>query len=169
MKNFKKIIFLKFCLEKHEADDSGIYDMVIRVNFTSDERKSMKEMNYIERTDLFTLPTRINEVVDINETLGNILPSVNNVDITIDDNTMRTNVIAQKTKSRKLKFLQESFPITILGFLRSEYNKRTQKSGKLINTACRNEIHLPGDCTNGYIMNGKRKPISFNFSLSKSP
>ena len=78
--------------------------MLIRMKLTFDEIKSIIGINYIEHTkEILTSPPRVYEVVDINASSESILPSNRLVDITNDDNTMRTNLTRQ-TKIEEVKF-----------------------------------------------------------------
>ena len=82
------------------------------MNANFNELLSTFRRNYIGPTDnFFTLLPGIYEVVDINKTLKTVLPSNVMFDITIGDNTMRTNLSMQTTKTEELFFLGKSFSL----------------------------------------------------------
>ena len=55
----------------------------------------------------FSLRPRDYDVVDINATIKNFLPSVIMVEFAIGDITLKTNLSIQATKSEKIKFFEK--------------------------------------------------------------
>ena len=140
----------------------------------------------MEILDLKNIPTKrtgyspdpgIYEVVDLNYTLKDMLPNNVEVNITIEDIRLKSNI---KT-NQILIFTEKSFFYTILGFTRSrsyplddidgfyQLIAGSYKSDKPINITGFDKIHLKCDCIQGSIVNGKREPILFSFALSSTP
>ena len=119
----------------------------------------------------------IYEVVDLNNTLNYILPNNVNVSITVDDIKLKSNLKINQT----LIFTERSFFYTILGFTQSrsyplddidshyQIIAGSYKSDKPINITGIDKIHLKCDCIQGSIVNGKREPILYSFTLSSPP
>ena len=140
----------------------------------------------IDTLDLKYIPTKrtgysltpgIYEVIDLNNTLNYILPNNVNVNITIDDIRLKSNLQINQT----LIFTERSFFYTILGFTQSrsyplddidshyQIIAGSYKSDKPINITGIDKIHLKCDCIQGSIVNGKREPILYSFALSSPP
>ena len=105
--------------------------MVIRRNLNFGEILSLFGINYITQTkESFTLQPGIYEVAEVNKTLKNFLSSNLLVDVTVDDNTMRTKLTIQTAKNEESKFNGKSIFHTKVGFMENAYNGRSVKSGK---------------------------------------
>ena len=116
----------------------------------------------------------IYEVVDLNNTLKYILPKNVNVNITIDDIRLKSNLKINQT----LIFTEKSFFYTFLGFTQSRFYPLDDIDGfyqliagsyisdKPINITGIDKILLKCDCIQGIILNGIREPILYSFALS---
>ena len=143
-----------------------------------DEIMDILDLNWIptKRTG-YSLNPGIYEVIDINNTLKHILPDNVEVNITIDDIRLKSNLKIKQT----LIFTKKSFFYTILGFTQSrsyplddidgfyQLIAGSYKSDKPINIAGIDKIHLKCDCIQGSIVNGIREPILYSFALSSHP
>ena len=117
------------------------------------------------------------EVADLNNTLKHFLPNNVNVNITIDDIRLNSNLKNNQT----LLFTEKSFFYTILGFTQSisyplddiegfyQIIAGSYKSDRPINITGIDKIHLKCDCIQGSIINGVREPILYSFALSSPP
>ena len=148
----------------------------MRLSF--DELMDILDLKYIPtKRSGYSLDPGIHEVVDLNNTLKDILPKKVKVNITIDDIRLESNLKTKQT----LIFTEKSFFYTILGFTRSrsyplddidgfyQLIAGSYKSDKPIDITGFDKIHLKCDCIQGSIVNGKREPILFSFALSSSP
>ena len=109
--------------------------------------------------------------------LNFLFPDDVEVNITIDDIRLKSNLTTNKT----IRFTKIYFFYTILGFSQSKSGvigdiKRfiqllpgSYKSDKPIIITGIDEVHLKRDCINGSILNGIREPILYNFALSSPP
>ena len=125
----------------------------------------------------FSLNPGIYEVVDLNNTLKHILPDNVNINITIDDIRLKSNLKINQT----LIFTEKSFFYTILGFTQSrsfplddiegfyQLIAGSYKSDKPINITGIDKIHLKCDCIQGSIVNDNREPFLYSFALSSPP
>ena len=143
-----------------------------------DEIMDIIDLNYIptKRTG-YSLNPGIYEVVDLNNTLKNILPNNVKVNITIDDIRLKSNLKINQT----LTFLEKSFFYTILGFTQSpsyplddidgfyQLIAGSYKSDRPIKITGIDKIHLKTDCVERSIVNGIREPIFYSFALSSPP
>ena len=143
-----------------------------------DEIMNILDLKYIptKRTG-YSLNPGIYEVVDLNNTLKHILPDNVKVNITVDDNRLKSNLKINQT----LKFTEKSFFYTILGFTQSrsyplddidgfyQLIAGSYKSDKPINITGIDKIHLKCDCIQGSLVNGIREPILYSFALSSPP
>ena len=157
---------------------NDLKDLVYRMRLSYDEIIDILDLKYIptKRTG-YSLNPGIDEVVDLNNTLNYILPNNVNVNITIDDIRLQSNLKINQT----LIFTEKSFFYTILGFTQSrsyplddidshyEIIAGSYKSDKPINITGIDKIHLKCDCIQGSIVNGKREPILYSFALSSPP
>ena len=157
---------------------NDLEDLVYRMRLSYDEIMDILDLKYIptKRTG-YSLNPGIYEVVDLNITLNHILPNNVNIDITIDDIRLKSNLETDQT----LTFTERSFFYTILGFTQSraypldDIDSHCQiiagsyKSEKPINIAGIDKIHLKCDCIQGSIVNGIREPILYSFALSSPP
>ena len=157
---------------------NDLEDLVYRMRLSYDEIMDILDLKYIptKRTGC-SLNPGIYEVIDLNNTLKNILPNTVKVNITIDDIRLKSNLKTNQT----LIFTEKPFFYTILGFTRSRFYPLddidgfyqliagSYKSDKLINITGIDKIHLKCDCINGSIVNGVREPILYSFALSSPP
>ena len=104
--------------ELKNAMYNDLEDLVYRMRLSYDEIMDILDLNYIptKRTG-YSLNPGIYEVVDINNTLNHILPDNVKVNITIDDNRLKSNLKINQT----LIFTEKSFFHTILGFTQSRF------------------------------------------------
>ena len=157
---------------------NDLEDLVYRMRLSYDEIMDILDLKYIptKRTG-YSIEPNIYNVVDLNETLKNILPNNVKIDITIDDIKLKSNLNTNQT----LLFTKKSFFYTILGFTQScsyplddidgfyQLIAGSYKSDKPINITGIDEVHLKCDCIQGSIVNGVREPILFSFALSSPP
>ena len=143
-----------------------------------DEIMDTLNLKYIptKRTG-YSLNPGIYEVIDLNNTLINILPKTVKVNITIDDIKLKSILKSTQT----LIFTGKSFFYTILGFTTSrsyplddidgfyQLIAGSYRSDKPINFTGIDKIHLKCDCVQGSIVNGIREPILYSFALSSPP
>ena len=136
------------------------------------------DLKYISTKRIgYSLNPGIYEVVDLNNTLKDILPDNVKVTITIDDIRLKSNLKNNQT----LIFTKKSFFYTILGFTQSHQGPLNDIEGfyqilpesyqgnKPINITGIDKVHLKADCIQGSIVNGVREPILFSFALSSPP
>ena len=157
---------------------NDLEDLVYRFKLTYDEIMDILDLKYIstKRTG-YSLDPGIYEVVDLNNTLKHILPNNVNVNITIDDIRLKSNLKINQT----LIFTERSFFYTILGFTQSrsyplddidshyQIIAGSYTSDRPINITGIDKIHLKCDCIQGSIVNGIREPILYSFALSSPP
>ena len=143
-----------------------------------DEIMDILDLDYIptKRTG-YSLNPGIYEVDDLNNTLKHISPDNVEVNITIDDIRLKSNLKINQT----LIFTEKSFFYTILGFTQSrsypldeiegfyQIIAGSYKSDKPNNITGIDKIHLKCDCIQGSIVNGIREPILYIFALSSPP
>ena len=80
--------------------------MVFRRGLRSSEIENMLDMNYIDAsTTEYTLPLGVYEVSYFNSMLTSLFPDDLNVNITIDDITLKSNLTNNNTK----RFTEKSF------------------------------------------------------------
>ena len=157
---------------------NDLEDLVYRFKLTYDEIMDILDLKYIptKRTG-YSLSPGIYEIIDLNNTLNHILPNNVNVNITIDDIRLKSNLEINQT----LIFTERSFFYTILGFTQSrsyplddidshyQIIAGSYKSDKPINITGIDKIHLKCSCIQGSVMNGIREPILYSFALSSPP
>ena len=160
------------------AKFNDLEDMVYRFRLTYDEIIDVLDLKYIptKRTG-YSLDPGIYEVSDLNNTLKHILPNNVNVNITIDDIRLKSNLKINQT----LIFTERSFFYTILGFTQSrsyplddidshyQIIAGSYTSDRPINITGIDKVHLKCDCIQGSIVNGIREPILYSFALSSPP
>ena len=126
-------------------------DLVYRMQLTSDEIMDILDLKYnsTKRTRYSLIPG-IYEVVDINNTLKQILPDDVEASVTIDDVRLKSNLKTNQT----LIFTEKSFFYTILGFTQSrsyplddidgfhQLIAGSYKSDKPINITGIDKVHL---------------------------
>ena len=144
------------------------------------------QLTYDEITDVLDLkniPTKrtgyslnpgLYEVVDLNNTLKNILLDNVKVNVTTDDVRLKSNLKINQT----LIFTNKSFFYTILGLTQSHQGPLNDiegfyqilpglyKSEKPISNTGIDKVHLNCDCVQGSIVNGVREPILYSYALS---
>ena len=148
------------------------------MQLTYDEIIDVLDIKYISTKRIgFSLNPGIYEIVDLNNTLKHILPDNVEVNVTIDDNRLKSNLIINQT----LLFIEKSFFYTTLGFTQSrsyplddiegfyQLISGFYKSDKPINITGIDKIHLKTDCIQGSIINGIREPILYSLALSSPP
>ena len=126
---------------------------------------------------VYSIEPNIYNVVDLNETLKNILPNNVKINVTIDERKYKTDLRINQT----LIFTNKSFFCTILGFTQShsyplediegfyQLIAGLYKSERPINITGIDKVHLKCDCIDGSIVNGVREPILYSFALSSPP
>ena len=102
--------------ELRNAKYNDLEDLVYRMRLSYDEITDIVHQKYIptKRTG-YSLNPGIYEVIDLNNTLKNFLPGNEKVNITIDDNKLKSNLKINQT----LNFTEKSFFYTTLGFTQS--------------------------------------------------
>ena len=164
--------------ELKNAKYNNLEDLVYRLRLSYDEIMDILDLKYIptKRTG-YSLNPGIYEVVDINNTLKYILPENVKVNITIDDNKLKSKLKINQT----LIFTEKSFIYTILGFTQSrsyplddidgfyQLIAGSYKSDRPINITGIDKTHLKCDCIQGSIVNDIREPILYSFALSSPP
>ena len=168
-KNFEKLQELK------NVKYTDIEDLVYRMQLTYDEIIDVLDIKYISTKRIrFSLNPGIYEIVDLNNTLKHILPDNVEINVTIDDIRLKSNLKINQT----LLFTEKSFFYTILAFTQSrsyplddiegfyQLISGFYKSDKPINITGIEKIHLKCDCIQGSIINGIREPILYSFALS---
>ena len=157
---------------------NDLEDLVYRFKLTYDEIMDILDLKYLptKRTG-YSIEPNIYNVVDLNNTLKNILPNNVKIDVTIDERKYKTDLKINQT----LIFTNKSFFYTILGFTQSHQGPLNDiegfcqilpgsyKSDKPINITGIDKVHLKCDCKDGSIMNGTREPILYSFSLDQPP
>ena len=96
---------------------NDLKDLVYRRRLSYDEIMDILDLKYIptKRTG-YSLNPGIYEVIDSNNTLKHILPNIVKINITIDDNRLKSNLKTNQT----LNFTEKPFFYTILEFTRSQ-------------------------------------------------
>ena len=142
---------------------NDLEDLVYRMRLSYDEIMDILDLKYIptKRTG-YSLNPGIYEVIDLNNTLKQILPDNIKVSVTIDDNRLKSNLKTNQT----LIFTEKSFFYTILGFTQSrsyplddidgfyQLIAGSYESDKPIHIIGIDKIHLKCDCVQGSIVNG---------------
>ena len=101
-------------LKKAKYNDLG--DLVYRMQLTYDEIIDVLDLKYISTKRIgYSLDAGIYEVADLNTTSKHILPNNVKVNITIDDNRLKSNLKINQT----LLFTEKFFFYTILGYTQS--------------------------------------------------
>ena len=163
-------------LKKIKYND--LADLVYRMQLTYDEIIDVLDLKYISTKRIgFSLDPGIYEIVDLNNTLNHILTDSVEINVTIDDIRLKSNLKINQT----LLFTEKSFFYTILGFTQSrsyplddidgfyQLIPGLYKSDKPIYITGIDKIHLKCDCIQGSIVNGIREAILYSFALSSPP
>ena len=157
---------------------NDLEDLVYRFKLTYDEIMDILDLKYIptKRTG-YSIEPNIYNVIDLNNTLKNILPDNVKINITIDVRKYKTDLKIIQT----LIFTNKSFFYTILGFTQSHQGPLNDiegfyqilpgsyKSDKPINITGIDKVHLKCDVVDGSIVNGVREPILYSFALDQPP
>ena len=157
---------------------TDIEDLVYRMQLTYDEIIDVLDLKYISTKILgYCLNPGFYEVIDLNNTLKDILTDNVKVSVTIDDIKLKSNLKINQT----LKFTEKSFFYKILGFTQSlsyslddidgfyQLIAGSCKSDKPINITGVDKIHLKSDCIQESLVNGLREPILYSFALYSPP
>ena len=157
---------------------NDIEELVYRMRLSYDEIMDILDLNYIPTKRIgYSLNPGIYEVLDLNNTLNPILPDNVQLNITIDDIRLKSNLKINQT----LIFTEKSFFYTILGFTQSQSYPLddidgfyqliagSYKSDKPINITGIDKVHLKCDFIQGSIVNGIRESILYSFALSSPP
>ena len=157
---------------------TDIEDIAYRMQLTYDEIIDVLDLKFISTKRIgFSLDPCIYEIVDLNNTLKHNLSDNVEINVTIDDIRLKSNLKINQT----LLFTEKSFFYTILGFTQSRSYPLDDiegfyqlipgfyKSDKPINITGIDKIHLKADCIQGSIVNGIREPILYSFALSSPP
>ena len=157
---------------------NDLEDLVYRFKLTYDEIMDILDLKYIPtKKTAYSIEPNIYNVVDLNNTLKNILPDMVKINVTIDEKKYKSNLKNNQT----LIFTNKSFFYTILGFTEShsyplddlegfyQLIPGSYQSERPINITGIDEVHIKCDCIDGSIMNGRREPILFSFSLDQPP
>ena len=152
--------------------------MVFRLQQTYHEILNILDFKYIPTKRIgYSLNPNIYNVIDLNNSLKNILPDNVKINVTIDEKIYKTDLKINQT----LIFTKKSFFYTILGFTQShsyplddidgfyQLIAGSYKSEKSINITGIDKFHLKCDCIDGSIMNGAREPILYSFVLDQPP
>ena len=159
------------------AKFNDLEDMVYRFKLTYDEIMDILDLKYIptKRTG-YSIEPNIYNVIDLNNTLKNILPDNVKINITIDEK-YKTDLKINQT----LIFTNKSFFYTILGFTQCHQGPlndiegfyqilpSSYKSDKPINITGIDKVHLKCNVVDGSIVNGIREPILYWFALDQPP
>ena len=164
--------------ELKNAKNNDLKDLVYRMQLTYNEIMDILDLNYIPtKRTRYSLNPGIYEIVDLNNTLKHILPDNVEINVTIDDIRLKSNLKINQA----LLFTEKSLFYTILGFTQSrsyalddiegfyQLISGFYKSDKPINITGIDKIHLKCDCIPGSIINGIREPILYSFALSSPP
>ena len=157
---------------------NDLEDLVYRFKLTYDEIMDILDLKYIptKRTG-YSIEPNIYNMVDLNNTLKNILPDNVKIDVTIDERKYKTDLKINQT----LIFTNKSFFYTILGFTQSHQGPLNDiegfyqilpgsyKSDKPNNITGIDKVHLKCNVVDGSIVNGIREPISYSFALDQPP
>ena len=153
-------------------------DLVYRMQLTYDEIIDILNLRYIPARRMgYSLKPNIYNVVDLNNSLKNILPDKVKISVTIDEKIYKTNL----KNSQTFIFTNKSFFYTILSFTQShcyslddidgffQLIAGSYKGDKPINITGIDKVHLKCDCIDGSTVNGIREPILYSFALSSPP
>ena len=161
--------------ELKNAKYNDLADLVYRMRLSYDEIIDVLDLKYISTKRIgFSLDPGIYEIVDLINTLKHFLPDNVEINVTIDDIRLKSNL----KFNQALLFTEKSFFYTILGYTQSrsyplddidgfyQLIAGSYKSDKPINITGIDKIHLKCDVIQGSIVNGIREPILYSFALS---
>ena len=157
---------------------NDLEDLVYRMRLSYDEIMDILDLKYIPTKRMgYSIEPNIYNIVDLNKTLKNILPTNVKIDVTIDERKYKTDLKVNQT----LMITNKSFFYTILGFTQShsyplediegfyQLIAGSYKSERPINITGIDKVHLKCDCVDGSIVNGTREPILYSFALDQPP
>ena len=157
---------------------NDLRDLIYRMQLTYNEIIDILDLEFIPAKRIgYSLNRNIYNMVDLNNSLKNILPDNVKINVTLDEKKHKTNLKINQT----LIFTNESFFYTILGFTQSHsyplddidgfYQQiaGSYKSDKPINITSIDKVPLKCDCFDGSIVNGFREPILYSFALDQPP
>ena len=108
------------------------------------------------------LPPGVYELIDIKNTIQQIIKNNNGLNFNIEADTISTKAVL--TTSSGIHFNSELN--TLLGFTNKEYPEGTHISEKPVMITTTDKVHLKCDCVDGSIVNGIREQSLFSFNLS---
>ena len=148
------------------------------MQLTYDEIIDILDLNYIPTKRMgHSIEPNIYIVVDLNNTLKNILPDNVKISVTIDEKKYKSNLKINQT----LRFTDKSFFYTILGFTQSHFYPSddierfyrlipgSYQSEKTINITGIDKVHLNCNVVDESIVNGVLEPILYSFALDQPP
>ena len=157
---------------------NDLEDLVYRMRLSYDEIMDILDLKYIPTKRMgYSIEPNIYNVVDLNNTLKNILPNNVKIDITIDERKYKTDLKINQT----LIFTNKSFFYNILGFTQShsyplddiegfyQLIAGLYKSERPINITGIDKVHLKCNVVDGSMVNGVREPILYSFALNRPP
>ena len=177
--NYQSFTFKEEILEGlKKTKYNDLEDLVYRYQLTYDEIVDILDVKYISsKRTMYTLEPNIYNVVDLNNTLKNILPNDVKISVTIEEKIYKSNLKTNQTSI----FTNKSFLYTILGFTQShsyplddidgfyQLIAGSYKGNKPINITGIDKVHLKGNVIDGSIVNGIREPILYSFPLDQPP
>ena len=157
---------------------NDLENLVYRFQLTYDEIIDILDFKNVHTKRIgYSIEPNIYNVVDLNNTLKNILPDNVKINVTIDEKKFKSNLKINQT----LIFTKKSFFYTFLGFTESHSYPLDDIDGfyqlisgfyegnKPINITSIDKVHLKCDCIDGSIVNGIREPILYSFALDQPP
>ena len=157
---------------------NDLEDLVYRMQLTYNEILDILDLKYIPTKRIgYSLNPNIYNVVDLNNSLKNILPDNVQINVTTDERKYKTDLKINQT----LIFTNKSFFYTILGFTQSHQGPLNDiegfyqilpgsyKSDKPINITGIDKVHLKCNVVDGSIVNGVREPILYSFGRDQPP
>ena len=164
--------------ELKNVEYNDLEDLVYRMQLTYDEIIDILDLKYIPTKGMgCSIEPNIYNVVDLNNTLKNILPDNVKISVTIDEKKYKSNLKINQT----LIFTNKSFFYTLLGFTQShscplddidgfyQLIAGSYKSDKPINITRIDKVHLKGNVVDGSIVNGVQEPFLYSFALDQPP
>ena len=164
--------------ELRDVKYNDLRDLIYRMQLTYNEIIDILDLEYNPTKRIgYSLNPNIYNVVDLNNTLKNILPDNVKISVTIDEKKYKSDLKIKET----LIFTNKSFFYTILGFTQShsyplddidgfyQLIAGSYESDKPIKITSIDKVHLKCDCIDGSIVNGIREPILYSFALDQPP
>ena len=160
------------------AKFNDLEDMVYRFQLTYDEIIDILDLKYFPTKRMgYSIEPNIYNVIDFNETFGNILPNNVKINVSMYERKNKTDIKINQT----LIFTNKSSFHTILGFTQSHQGPLNDiegfyqilpgsyKSDKPINITGIDKVYLKCNVVDGSIVNGVREPILYSFGLHQPP